>query len=152
MTGRRLTCDQCPATFREQAPFVLHLLEHAGPRGVHTFELRSRFIGNPSQRVAELEAAGHTIAHRRERLRGDAVGSRYTLVAGPSVRTVGDKPSVPGSHAGAGHKNPWRHEYMCPRCAYAVMPTPRCPRGHQCVRGWSADFTRPVQADMPIAA
>lgn len=59
---------------------VLQMLQAAGSRGVHTFEMRREFIGNPSQRIAELEAAGHTISHTRERLHGDATGTRYRLI------------------------------------------------------------------------
>lgn len=61
---------------------VLELLRAAGDTGVHTFELRAKYIGNPSQRIAELEAAGHTITRVRERLHGQAVGTRYRLVMG----------------------------------------------------------------------
>lgn len=59
---------------------VLALLRERGSRGVHTFELRARYIGNPSQRIAELEAQGHVISSAREKLNGDAVGARYVLV------------------------------------------------------------------------
>lgn len=58
---------------------VLALLRDAGGRGIHTFELRQAFIGNPSQRIAELEAAGFEIEHTREKLHGQAQGTRYTL-------------------------------------------------------------------------
>lgn len=74
---------------------VLDLLRAAGDGGIHTFELRAQFIGNPSQRVAELEALGHKISHTRERLNGKAVGTRYRLVeeaggsGGPSTRLGG---------------------------------------------------------------
>lgn len=60
---------------------VLQMLRQAGSRGIHTFELRREFVGNPSQRIAELEAEGHRITHTRERLHGDAVGTRYRLVS-----------------------------------------------------------------------
>ena len=59
---------------------VLRMLRAAGPVGVHTFELRAAYVGNPSQRVSELEDEGHVIRHTRERLRGSAVGTRYVLV------------------------------------------------------------------------
>lgn len=78
---------------------VLAMLQAAGGRGVHTFELRREFIGNPSQRIAELEARGHRIDHTRERLNGDAVGTRYRLVSGgaktaPVGGTAGDLPAA----------------------------------------------------------
>jgi hypothetical protein len=57
---------------------LLRILRDAGAAGVHTHELRVAGFGNPSQRVTELQAAGHEIVHKRER-RGDANGTRYTL-------------------------------------------------------------------------
>lgn len=56
------------------------MLREAGPAGCHTFELRAAYVANPSQRIAELEDAGHTITHTREKLHGSAVGTRYRLV------------------------------------------------------------------------
>lgn len=44
---------------------VLAFLRDAGARGIHTHELRAAFIGNPSQRITELEDAGHEIVHKR---------------------------------------------------------------------------------------
>lgn len=64
-----------------QADNVLSVLRARGHAGVHTFELRGLFIGNPSQRIADLEARGHVIRHSaKERLHGKALGVRYTLV------------------------------------------------------------------------
>jgi hypothetical protein len=62
-----------------QADTVLAMLRSRGTRGVHTFELRRQYIGNPSQRIAELEARGHRITHTREKLNGTATGTRYVL-------------------------------------------------------------------------
>jgi hypothetical protein len=50
------------------------------PRGIHTFELRSLNVANPSERIRQLEGKGHVIRHDRERLHGDAFGVRYVLV------------------------------------------------------------------------
>lgn len=59
---------------------VLKMLRTAGARGVHTVDLRKAYVANPSQRIAELEAEGHTITHARERSPyGDSNGCRYTL-------------------------------------------------------------------------
>ena len=66
-----------------QWEIVLRELRNAGPRGVHTFELRRMFIGNPSQRIAELEQKGYRITSTREKLHGRAVGSRYVLQDAP---------------------------------------------------------------------
>jgi len=60
---------------------LLAALKTAGPVGLHSFdgkwgELR---LSNVSQRVAELEADGHRIDHKREK-RGDSTGTRYTLI------------------------------------------------------------------------
>jgi hypothetical protein len=56
------------------------MLRHAGGRGVHTFEMRAAFIGNPSERIARLERRGHRIrVSERERLNGGAYGVRYFL-------------------------------------------------------------------------
>lgn len=74
---------------------VLQMLQDAGPAGVHTFTMRAAYVGNPSQRIAELEAAGHHITHQRERLNGQAIGTRYRLISegagragGPPERTT----------------------------------------------------------------
>lgn len=65
----------------KQKDKVLALLREAGPYGIHTFELRSKYIGNPSERIRELEADGHEIDHGpKERLHGQAVGVRYRLI------------------------------------------------------------------------
>lgn len=64
-----------------QAEQVLQLLRYAGKMGVHTFELRRAYIGNPSERIRELRNAGHTIdVGPKERLGGTAYGVRYFLV------------------------------------------------------------------------
>lgn len=64
-----------------QTAKVLKELREAGSIGVHSFYLRRRlFIANPSQRVAELEEMGHIIPGVPEKLHGQAVGARYTLV------------------------------------------------------------------------
>jgi hypothetical protein len=62
-----------------QAECVLRELR-ARRHGVHTFELRNMYVANPSQRIAELEQRGHVIRHERERLHGQAFGTRYTLL------------------------------------------------------------------------
>lgn len=65
---------------RTQAEQVLAMLRKAGAHGVHTFELRREFIGNPSQRIAELRDRGHGIrVSERERLHGRSLGVRYFL-------------------------------------------------------------------------
>lgn len=72
--------DESKAGFEAQDEYVLRCLRMRGEAGVHTFELRQRFIGNPSQRIAELENAGIKVVHgQRERLRGRAHGTRYWL-------------------------------------------------------------------------
>lgn len=59
---------------------MLDWLRERGPRGVHTFELRAQGIGNPSQRVAELEERGHVIDSVREEFGPNgSTGARYTL-------------------------------------------------------------------------
>lgn len=63
-----------------QAIEVLAMLTAAKERGVHTFELRRAFIGNPSQRRQELEDRGRAIVvGPKERLNGQALGVRYWL-------------------------------------------------------------------------
>jgi hypothetical protein len=64
-----------------QKDTTLQMLRAAGERGVHTFEMRRAFIGNPSQRIAELIEDGHGITTGpKERLNGEAMGVRYFLV------------------------------------------------------------------------
>lgn len=63
-----------------QDDIVLTVLRQRGERGLHTFEIRGLYIGNPSQRIAKLEARGHVIEHGpRERLYGKHQGTRYWL-------------------------------------------------------------------------
>lgn len=60
---------------------VLRMLRDAGPAGVHTTDLRRAYVGNPSQRVADLEERGYIISHERERSPyGTSMGTRYRLV------------------------------------------------------------------------
>lgn len=63
-----------------QTDNVLALLRDRGTIGAHTFELRARYVGNPSQRIADLEARGHRFTRSREKLHGNATGTRYVLV------------------------------------------------------------------------
>jgi hypothetical protein len=62
-----------------QCERFLAWLQARGPVGVHTFEMRRAFMGNPSQRRSELLALGFALGNRRERLNGRANGSRYWL-------------------------------------------------------------------------
>lgn len=73
---------------------VLLELRNAGTRGVHTFEFRRMFIGNPSQRVAELEARGYVVTHTREKLDGKAIGCRYVLVSSPDIAVTAESAYV----------------------------------------------------------
>jgi hypothetical protein len=60
---------------------LLLALRARGEVGIHSHEIRKLSIsGNPSQRVADLEALGHRIEHTRE-FQGRRPGVRYTLVA-----------------------------------------------------------------------
>lgn len=81
--GRVLAGREGDRMRKPQWQVVLRELRFAGPKGVHTFELRRMFIGNPSQRIAELEALGYEVSRTREKLHGDAFGSRYVLVSEP---------------------------------------------------------------------
>lgn len=106
---------------------VLEALIAAGSRGVHTFELRQAFIGNPSQRIADLEAEGYVITHTRERLHGTAIGTRYRLVAG--ARTASGAGSVGGPEQG--EANP------APTLALDLEVTPSKPQS--AIFGYEAD-------------
>lgn len=101
-------------------------------------------------RIMELRDEGHVILEQRQR----PGSSLYTLVVGPAARTrLGDIPSVPDGHDGAGHENfAFQQVYMCERCAYRIVATPRCGCGRRAVRGWYGDFTRPVQRPAVRAA
>lgn len=64
---------------------LLRMLRAAGPRGVHTFDARRAFIGNPSERRSELERDGYVIrVGPRERLNGRSYGVRYFLDGEPT--------------------------------------------------------------------
>lgn len=57
-------------------------LVEAGPRGVHTLDLRRKGIsGNPSQRATDIEAKYGVRIHRETERQGDRNGSRYTLTS-----------------------------------------------------------------------
>ncbi|PTL55778.1 helix-turn-helix domain-containing protein [Paraconexibacter algicola] len=86
---------------------VLRALRDAGPRGVHTFELRAAYIGNPSQRIAELEEIGHTISRTPEALNGKARGTRYRLVSlAGEERTPAGPSEAPSSISAPGMGGP----------------------------------------------
>lgn len=156
------TCEHCGRTFYEQNPYVLHLLEHAGGRGIHTFELRRLFVGNPSQRVAELEAQGHTIRHRRERLNGAATGTRYTLLPGLAASTMTVEAPVGvalmggvvvGRESVQHDDDGWRRDWLCVRCAYRPAGGPACARGHDAILGWVfGDAPAERALELPVAA
>lgn len=56
------------------------LLKERGPRGAHTHELRSMgYSGNPSQRVADIEAKYGVTVQRERESRNGRQGSRYRL-------------------------------------------------------------------------
>lgn len=62
---------------------LANFLRVRGPAGGHSHEIRRLAIsGNPSQRVADLEAQGFVIEHQRE-FKGRRPGMRYVLVAEP---------------------------------------------------------------------
>lgn len=87
---------------------ILKALQEAGPRGLHTHDIRQiLFSGNPSQRIKELESQhGCTILHKREPRNGRP-GCRYILVgppgAGGSTEPKGSPaPPLVGEAAAAG--------------------------------------------------
>jgi hypothetical protein len=94
---------------------VLAFLRDAGGRGIHTHELRQAMIGNPSQRIAELEAAGHTIEHKRER-RNDSPGTRYTLIQAAD----GGAPSPSREDRAVRDQTPPRREVATPSVDHPV--------------------------------
>lgn len=89
----------------------LRMLRAAGDHGVHTFEMRRAFIGNPSQRRQELIDRGcHLRVSEREKLHGRALGVRYFLeyepegIGAPAV-SPGPVPREAG-HISAGSTGP----------------------------------------------
>lgn len=85
-----------------QRATVARLLEERGEQGVHTFELRRMFIGNPSERIAELEREGWAISSTREKLNGEAYGTRYRVEATVSTPESAPRASGSGHVAGGG--------------------------------------------------
>lgn len=81
---------------------VAHILRARGAGGVHTFELRQAYIGNPSERIADLEREGWVISHAREKLNGTATGTRYVKVSEPDVERSPSTPTPPGGLPAAG--------------------------------------------------
>jgi hypothetical protein len=88
-----------------QRAYVLQRLRESGSAGIHTFQLRGEYIGNPSERVRELVADGYGISATRERpAPGRALGVRYVLTSdvgvGDGSRTSAIEPTViPGVQA-----------------------------------------------------
>lgn len=79
---------------------VLLALRAMGPKGIHSRELRTRHItGNPSQRIADLEAKGYVINHEREHI-GKRPGTRYRLVSEPETAGL----SVTNEEGNAGQR------------------------------------------------
>lgn len=69
------------AAKKSQCTTLLEQLRANGPRGIHSLDLRrDHGVGNPSQRIADLEALGHVISSERERFHTGAMGCRYRLV------------------------------------------------------------------------
>lgn len=106
-----------------QRLIVLEALRAAGDRGIHTFELRRDYIGNPSERIRELKADGHMIRAERERLRGQAWGVRYWLehdaerVSPPEPSPVSELNSALFDATGFEHQSAFRQ----PLGAYEVF-------------------------------
>ena len=77
---------------------VAHVLRVRGDQGVHSFELRKAYIGNPSERISDLERAGWSIQHKRERGEGGAIGTRYVMLSEPDVDVdrASSPPIAPG--------------------------------------------------------
>lgn len=85
-----------------QKEIVEHLLRARGDQGIHTFELRQMYIGNPSERVRQLRELGWLIDSIDERFHGEAFGTRYRLIAEPEVpdgRGEGCPPPEHRTHA-----------------------------------------------------
>lgn len=62
---------------------TLQILQTAGPRGVHSFDLM-RMINSPraGARICDLKKKGYSISSVSEK-KGDAIGVRYFLVHSP---------------------------------------------------------------------
>lgn len=88
---------------------VLDALREAEDGGVHSHDIRVRGLsGNPSQRIAELEAEGHEITIIREN-RGKRPGARYFLtkfLRDTGVAALGGPPSGRRSDSGAAASGP----------------------------------------------
>lgn len=79
----------------------LRMLRAAGDKGVHTFEMRRAFIGNPSQRRQELLDRGCRLrVGEREKLHGRAQGVRYFLEYEPDGIGSASSPGPVSREAG----------------------------------------------------
>lgn len=58
---------------------ILEMLEHAGERGVHSFEFYEQRMPRGAAAICDLRKEGHLIESRPERYKGDAQGVRYIL-------------------------------------------------------------------------
>lgn len=133
---------------------VLRALRAVGSRGLTAtdFIRQPTFDGGApitrlAARIDELRDAGHHIEGRGRR---DAC-TVYVLVdvaAGPAAaHTPHADGAPPCAERGTGREvdrtdvaGPWAQTWLCPRCAYAVVDGPTCPRGHDAVFGWHGDF------------
>lgn len=76
-----------------QKEIVLHMLEEAGDKGVHSFQFMQLQLPRVAARVCELRAEGHEISSEHELLHGSATGVRYRLQGGDASGTG----SIPGA-------------------------------------------------------
>lgn len=69
---------------KTQKERTLELLQQAGIHGIHSFTFYSEEVRifRVAQRIREIEKDGYVVTHTPER-KGDATGTRYTLVSGP---------------------------------------------------------------------
>jgi hypothetical protein len=79
---------------------LLAALKAAGPRGLHSHDIRRQGLsGNPSQRVTELQARGFAVSSTREN-RGKRPGARYIYNGTAGVDAGKCSVSGPG-HSGS---------------------------------------------------
>lgn len=81
-----------------QTRTLYRLLKAAGPRGVHSLDLRREHqMGDPSRRIADLEEKGYRIRHIPQK-RGKTNGTRYILL-GPAEVARSQSAGDPGGQS-----------------------------------------------------
>lgn len=157
--GKSYQCPNCGRRVTTQLAYVRHLLEEAGGKGVTTNEFLRWGAGS------RFGARVHELRHNHQLFITEE-NELYTLVGVVGATGSSATPPAQDSSRGGAHEtyedlrarvpeicfDPWERVFMCPSCAYAVVASSVCPRGHEAVLGWHADLRPPAVDALAEAA